>query len=85
MLDNIAKQQAEAAQLRPLLQGVADGKLTRRGYVVFTLLWDGPRAAPADIKRKAREASEAGLITWGCATGPRVVATLTDKGREVLG
>jgi hypothetical protein len=78
-----ANAQAAAAKRRAFLHVAARGCLTRRGYVVFTLLWLGrttTRAQKAEIKA----AEAAGLITWGCTTGPNVVATLTDAGREAI-
>lgn len=83
MLDSIATKQAEGAKLKAFLHDVARGCLTRRGYVVFTLLWLG-RTTDRTRKAEIKSAEAAGLITWGCTTGPNVAATLTDAGRGAL-
>lgn len=83
MLDSIAQAQADRATLGAFLFAIQRGRLSRRGYVKFTLQWLG-RPASAEVKAAAKAAEAAGLITWGCTTGPNVVATLTDAGREAL-
>jgi hypothetical protein len=83
MLDSIAKAQTEDAKRRAFLHDVARGCLTRRGYVVFTLLWLGQTTTRAQ-KAEIKAAEAAGLITWGCGIGPNVTAALSAAGWEAL-